>query len=145
MKKVNLYSDGACSGNPGPGGWGAILEFQGKELELSGFEQNTTNNRMELFAVIGGLSALKEPCEVTVYSDSKYTVDSIEKGWLYGWVKKDWHNSQKQPTPNADLWKKLLPLLKLHKVNFVWIKGHDGHPYNERCDRLAVAEYTRKR
>lgn len=145
MKKVNLYSDGACSGNPGPGGWGAILEFQGKELELSGFEKNTTNNRMELSAVIFGLKSLKEPCEVTIYSDSKYTVDAIEKGWLYGWAKKGWINSQKQPTPNKDLWEELLPLLKTHKVNFVWIKGHDGHPYNERCDKLAVAEYTRNR
>lgn len=138
---MNLYADGACSGNPGPGGWGAILTHADRELELSGFEAATTNNRMELTAVIIGLSALKAPCNVTVYSDSKYIVDSIEKGWLKCWVKNGWKNSQKKTPPNDDLWKKLLVLLDTHEVSFVWIKGHDGHPYNERCDRLAVAEY----
>ena len=142
MKKdVVLYTDGACSGNPGPGGWGAILTYKSKELELSGYEAETTNNRMELTAVIEGLSALNEPCNVTVYSDSKYIVDSIEKGWLDNWRQRGWKNSQKETPPNLDLWQRLVVLLDKHKVAFEWIRGHQGHQYNERCDKLAVAQY----
>ncbi|MBE6836777.1 MAG: ribonuclease HI [Ruminococcus sp.] len=141
MKHVYIYTDGACSGNPGAGGWGAILRFGNVEKELSGGEDMTTNNRMELTAVIEGLSALKEPCEVTLTSDSKYVIDSITKGWVYGWKQKGWIKSDKKPALNVDLWEKLLLLLEKHKVEFVWIKGHAGHEENERCDRLAVAYY----
>lgn len=141
MKHVYIYTDGACSGNPGAGGWGAILRFNGVEKELCGGEAMTTNNRMELTAVIEGLSALKEPCEVTLTSDSKYVIDSITKGWVYGWKKKGWIKSDKKPALNVDLWEKLLVLLEKHKVEFLWIKGHAGHPENERCDRLAVNYY----
>ncbi len=139
MKQVNIYTDGACKGNPGPGGWGAILEYKGKRRELSDGASSTTNNRMELSAVIASLSALTEPCEVTLTSDSRYVVDAVEKGWLYGWKKRGWKKSDNTPALNVDLWEKLLPLLSFHKVNFVWIKGHNGHPENERCDELAVA------
>lgn len=138
MKHVDAFSDGACSGNPGPGGWGAILRFGKHEKELSGGESNTTNNRMELTAVISALSALKEPCEVTMTTDSKYICDSVNLGWVYGWKKKNWIKSDKKPALNVDLWEQLLKLLAIHKVTFVWIKGHNGHPENERCDRLAV-------
>jgi ribonuclease HI len=139
MKKVDLYSDGACSGNPGPGGYGTILVYEGVEREFSGGEISTTNNRMELTGAIVGLEALKYPCEVTLYSDSKYLIDSITKGWVYGWQNNGWRKSDKKPALNVDLWERLLPLLELHKVTFVWIRGHNGHEYNERCDRLAVA------
>ena len=138
MKKVFLFSDGACSGNPGPGGYGVILRYKDTEKEFSGGEPETTNNRMELMGVITGLSALKEPCEVLVTTDSKYVVDSITKGWVYSWQKKGWIKSDKKPALNVDLWKKLLPLLEIHKVTFNWVKGHAGHPENERCDTLAV-------
>ncbi len=138
-----LYTDGACSGNPGPGGFCAILVFGEKEKEIVGGSEQTTNNRMELSAVIEGLLALKEPCSVTVVTDSKYVSDAVSKRWLYGWKQKGWKNSAGKPTPNVDLWEKLLPLLKLHDVTFKWIKGHAGHPYNERCDVLAV-EYYKK-
>lgn len=143
MKQVYMFTDGACSGNPGPGGWGTILRFGAIEKELSGGEANTTNNRMELSAVIAGLSALKEPCEVTLTTDSKYVCDSINKGWVYGWQKRGWIKSDKKPALNVDLWEQLLPLLKKHKVTFVWVKGHAGHPENERCDRLAVEQSLR--
>lgn len=138
MKKVFLFSDGACSGNPGPGGYGVILRYKDTEKEFSGGEPETTNNRMELMGVITGLSALKEPCEVLVTTDSKYVVDSITKGWVYSWQKKGWVKSDKKPALNVDLWKQLLPLLEIHKVTFNWVKGHAGHPENERCDTLAV-------
>ena len=138
MKKVFLFSDGACSGNPGPGGYGVILRYKDTEKEFSGGEPETTNNRMELMGVITGLSALKEPCEVLVTTDSKYVVDSITKGWVYSWQKKGWIKSDKKPALNVDLWKQLLPLLEIHKVTFNWVKGHAGHPENERCDALAV-------
>lgn len=141
MKKVNIYTDGACSGNPGPGGWGAILQYGGREKELSGGSADTTNNRMELTAVIEALAALKEPCEVVLCSDSKYVIDAIEKGWLAGWVKRGWKKSNKDPVLNVDLWQRLLPLLEQHTVRFVWVRGHTGHPENERCDALAVAYY----
>lgn len=145
--KVEIFSDGACSGNPGPGGWGTILRFRTKdavhEKELSGGEAHTTNNRMELSAVIAGLRALKTPCDVTLTTDSKYVVDSIQKGWVYSWKKKGWMKSDKKPALNVDLWEELLPLLAMHQVSFVWVKGHAGHPENERCDHLAVAQRTR--
>ena len=140
MKQVYIYTDGACSGNPGPGGWGTVLRFGAIEKELSGGEANTTHNRMELTAVIEGLKALKEPCLVTLTTDSKYVCDSINKGWVYGWQKRGWVKSDKKPALNVDLWEQLLPLLETHKVTFVWVKGHAGHPENERCDRLAVME-----
>ena len=140
MKTVTLYTDGACSGNPGPGGWGAILEFQGVEKELSGGEKSTTNNRMELTAVIAGLSALKEPCIVELYSDSKYVIDGLQKGWAEGWKKRGWIKSDKKPALNPDLWEILLGLCDYHTVNLHWVKGHATNPYNNRCDELAVAE-----
>ena len=139
MKKVNIYTDGACRGNPGKGGWGAVLVYGTIERELSGGEPLTTNNRMELSAVIAALSALKEPCEVTLTTDSQYVVNAIEKGWLANWQKNNWRKSDKSEVLNVDLWKKLLELLDTHKVGFVWVKGHNGHPYNERCDKLATA------
>jgi len=143
VKEVLLYTDGACSGNPGPGGFCAILEYQGRERCLSGGEAVTTNNRMELLAVITGLEALKEPCGVKVVSDSKYVVDAIEKGWLVSWRKKGWRKSDNKPVLNVELWQRLLPLLELHEVRFQWIRGHAGHPYNERCDAEAVRQSQR--
>lgn len=141
MKHIDLFTDGACSGNPGPGGWGAILRYKGIEKEMSGGELMTTNNRMELTAVIEGLSALKEPCEVTLTSDSKYVIDAIQKGWARAWKRNGWRKADKKPALNADLWDKLLALLDFHQVRLVWVRGHQGHPENERCDRLAVAWY----
>ena len=141
MKKILLYTDGACSGNPGPGGWGVVLRYGETERELSGGEEHTTNNRMELTAVIQGLSALKEPCEVVVTSDSKYVVDGIEKGWARSWKRNGWKKADKKPALNSDLWEELLRLVDIHKVKFNWIKGHAGHAENERCDELAVAYY----
>ena len=140
MKTVTIYTDGACSGNPGPGGWGAILEWQGHEKELSSGEAQTTNNRMELTAVLTALSLLKEPCTVELYSDSKYVVDAIDKGWLYGWQKKGWIKADKKPVLNVDLWQQLLPLLARHNVRLHWVKGHAENEKNNRCDQLAVAE-----
>jgi ribonuclease HI len=139
MKKVTIYTDGACSGNPGPGGYGVILEYVGKVKELSAGFANTTNNRMEMMAAIAGLSALTEPCDVTVVSDSRYMVDAIEKGWVKKWEKNDWMRNKRDKALNVDLWKRLLALLKKHRVTFTWIRGHNHHPQNERCDRLAVA------
>ena len=140
MKQVTIYTDGACSGNPGPGGWGAILMYGAHKRELSGGEADTTNNRMELTAVIRALSLLKEPCIVELYSDSKYVVDAIDKGWLYGWQKKDWIKADKKPVLNVDLWQQLLPELKRHDVRLHWVKGHAENEKNNRCDQLAVAE-----
>lgn len=140
--KVTIYTDGACSGNPGPGGWGAILVSNEHEKELCGGEKETTNNRMELTAVISALSALKRPCEVTLYTDSKYVVDAIEKGWAKKWKANNWMRTNKDKALNSDLWQQLLDLLEIHKVSFVWVKGHAGHAYNERCDRLAVNFYN---
>lgn len=142
MKKVEIYTDGACSGNPGPGGWGAVLVYGGHEKELCGGEAETTNNRMELTAVIEALSALREPCEVTLTSDSKYVVDALTLGWAEGWRARGWRKADKSPALNADLWARLLELTHIHRVSCVWVKGHAGHPYNERCDRLAVSYYT---
>jgi ribonuclease HI len=138
MKKVTLYTDGACSGNPGPGGYGAILEYEGKSRELSGGFRDTTNNRMELMGVIEGLSALKEPCEVTVVSDSKYVVDAMRNGWAAKWCANGWRRNKKEKALNPDLWQRLLDLCVKHTVAFTWVNGHAGHPQNERCDRLAV-------
>lgn len=140
MKKVNIYTDGACRGNPGKGGWGAILEYKGIRREMSGGERETTNNRMELTAVIEALSALKEPCEVTLYSDSKYVIDGLSKGWARSWKKNGWKKSDKSPALNPELWDKLLDLTDYHTLEYVWIKGHDGHPENERCDTLATTQ-----
>ena len=139
MKHVDIYTDGACRGNPGKGGWGAVLVYKGVEKELSGGERMTTNNRMELSAVIAALSALREPCEITLTSDSKYVVDAVTKGWAQSWKAKGWKKADKSPALNADLWDKLIALLDYHTVTFVWVKGHAGHPYNERCDALATA------
>jgi ribonuclease HI len=139
MKKVELYTDGACRGNPGRGGWGAILVYGDKEKELSGGEPMTTNNRMELMAAIEGLAALRVPCEVTLTSDSKYLVDAINKGWLESWKKNGWRKADKSAVLNVELWKKIDMLLVVHDVSFVWVHGHTGHPYNERCDALATA------
>lgn len=142
MKLVELFTDGACSGNPGKGGWGAILRYMGHEKEISGGEKETTNNRMELTAVIRGLSMLKEPCSVRLTSDSKYVIDAVTKGWVYSWQRNGWRKADKKPALNVDLWEQLLPLLERHQVEFVWVKGHQGHPENERCDQLAVSYYN---
>ncbi len=141
QKLVEIFTDGACSGNPGPGGWGAILRYGEREKELSGGEVNTTNNRMELTAVIEALSALKEPCRVRLTTDSKYVADGVTKGWAESWRKNGWRKADKKPALNPDLWEKLLNLLEKHEVEIVWVKGHAGHPENERCDALAVAFY----
>jgi len=140
MKEVTIFTDGACSGNPGPGGWAAILTYKGNELELAGGLPQTTNNQMELIAAIEGLRALKEPCIVNLYSDSKYLIDSIQKGWVYNWQKNGWRKADKKPALNRELWEDLLIQLDRHQVRFFWVKGHAGHPENERCDKLAVAE-----
>lgn len=143
MKHLDIFTDGACSGNPGPGGWAAILRYKQTEKELSGSEKETTNNRMELTAVIRALEALKEPCEVTLHTDSKYVCDAINQRWVYSWKAKGWKKSDNKPALNVDLWEQLLPLLKKHDVEFIWLKGHAGHPENERCDKLAVSEYSK--
>ena len=140
MKHVDIFTDGACSGNPGAGGWGAVLRYGSTEKELSGGEAHTTNNRMELTAVISALKALKEPCEVTLTTDSRYIVDSVTKKWVYSWQKKNWIKSDGKTALNVDLWETLLELLDIHQVTWVWVKGHAGHPENERCDALAVAQ-----
>lgn len=145
-KHVVIYTDGACSGNPGPGGWGAILEFGPHRKEMSGYMAGTTNNRMELFAAISALGALKEPCDVTLYSDSQYLVKAFNDHWIDGWKKRGWKNSQGQPVENQDLWFILTAQVKKHQVRFVWVKGHASNPGNNRCDELAtsaIAEYRR--
>ena len=141
MKTVILYTDGACSGNPGPGGWGAILEYQGHRREMSGGEVETTNNRMELTAVIKGLEALNQSCVVELYSDSKYVIDGLEKGWAQGWKKRGWIKSDKKPALNPDLWDRLLELTEKHQMRYHWVKGHADNPNNNRCDELAVAQW----
>lgn len=143
MKQIEIYTDGACSGNPGPGGWGAVLVYNGKEKQLSGSEKETTNNRMELTAVIMSLNALNQPCEVKLTTDSKYVCDAINKSWVYSWKKNGWKKSDKKPALNVDLWEELLSLLEKHEVQFIWVKGHNGHKYNEICDALAVKEYQK--
>lgn len=140
IKTVTIYTDGACSGNPGPGGWGAILQYGELKKELSGGEEHTTNNRMELTGVIAALSALKEPCIVELYSDSKYVIDALQKGWAKGWKAKGWIKSDKKPALNPDLWERLLELCEQHTVHLHWVKGHAENEYNNRCDELAVAQ-----
>ncbi len=140
MKKIEIYTDGACSGNPGPGGWGAILRFNGIEKELSGGEAQTTNNRMELTAVISALECLKEPCEIDLYSDSKYVIDALSLGWARSWRAKGWIKSDKKPALNIDLWERLLKLTEQNEMHYHWVKGHADNAYNNRCDALAVRE-----
>lgn len=139
MKKVDLYTDGACSGNPGAGGYGAILIYRGIEKEISGGEHSTTNNRMEIFAVIAGLRCLKESCDVTIYSDSAYTVNAFNEGWIQGWKTNGWKKADGKPVLNADLWLELLSLMEPHEIRFVKVKGHADNEYNNRCDALARA------
>ena len=139
MKHVDIYTDGACRGNPGRGGWGAILVYGGKEREMSGGEAMTTNNRMELMGAISALEALREPCDVTLTSDSKYLTDAINKGWIESWKKNGWKKADKKPVLNVELWQRLDGLLATHNVRFVWVHGHQGHEYNERCDLLATS------
>ena len=138
-KQVSIFTDGACSGNPGPGGWGAVLRYGKTEKEISGGEVSTTNNRMELTAMIQALLCLKEPCEVTLTTDSRYAADGINLGWARSWRKNGWRKADKKPALNPDLWEQLLNLLDKHTVTIVWVKGHAGHPENERCDKLATA------
>lgn len=140
MKTVTIYTDGACSGNPGPGGWGAILEWNGVEKELSGGENPTTNNRMELLAVISALEKLNQSCIVELYSDSKYVIDALTKGWLASWIKNGWRKADKKAVLNVDLWQRLLPLLEKHEMHYHWVKGHAENEKNNRCDQMAVAE-----
>lgn len=142
MRHVEIFTDGACKGNPGKGGWGALLRYGKAVKELSGYEEMTTNNRMELTAVIQALLALKEPCKVTLITDSQYVVNGIVKGWAKNWRENGWRNAKRQTVANPDLWEELLPMLDIHEVEFVWVKGHAGHPENERCDQLAVAAYN---
>ena len=139
MKAIEIYTDGACSGNPGPGGWGVVLLYQGNKKELAGYQPETTNNRMELFGAIQGLAALREPCEVTLYSDSSYLINAFEKHWLDNWQRNGWKTSSKSPVENQDLWKLLLLHVKNHRVRFVKVKGHSDNAYNNRCDEMAVA------
>ena len=143
MKNVEIYSDGACSKNPGPGGWAFILKYKNNSIEKSAGEKYTTNNRMELLAIINALESLKEPCNAIIYTDSKYVVDSIEKGWAKRWQKNGWMKNKKERALNVDLWEKLLSLTKIHNSKFYWVKGHAGHPENEKCDKLAVSEYKK--
>lgn len=140
MKHIDIYTDGSCRCNPGPGGWGAILVYKGVEKELCGGEADTTNNRMELTAVIKALQALKEPCDITLTSDSKYVLDALTNGWAESWRAKGWKKADKSPALNPDLWETLLTEVKKHNITYVWVKGHAGHPYNERCDEMAQNE-----
>ncbi len=140
MKKVEIFTDGACSGNPGPGGWGAILRYKNTEKEISGGEAHTTNNRMELMAVISALKMLKEPCEVTLYSDSQYVCNALKLGWAKKWQENGWMRNKKERALNPELWEQLLKLYEYHDVTIVWVKGHAGHSENERCDKLAVMQ-----
>ena len=142
---VEAFTDGACSGNPGPGGWGAVLRCGAAERELSGGDPATTNNRMELTAAVEALSALRRTCRVILTSDSQYLTRAVSEGWVYNWKRKNWMKKPGEPVPNADLWQKLLALLDVHTVRFVWVRGHNGHPENERCDRMAVAAIERVR
>ena len=145
LKYVEIFTDGACSGNPGPGGWGAILRYGGREKELSGGEESTTNNKMELTAVIKALSALKEPCKVNLTTDSKYVCDGMTLGWARSWRNNGWRKADKKPAQNVELWEKLLELDDYHEITFNWVRGHNGHKENERCDKLAVAFYQNLR
>ena len=144
MKTVEIYTDGACSGNPGDGGYCAILIYNGVEKIVSGFESDTTNNRMELMAAIKGLEALKEQCNVNLYSDSQYLVDAFNLGWISQWQQNNWKNSNKKLVKNIDLWQKLVNLFNYHKITFIKVKGHEDNEYNNRCDKIAVSEYKDK-
>lgn len=137
MEKVVIYTDGACSGNPGPGGWGALLMYKGNKKEISGGKKDTTNNVMELTAVIEGLKLLKFPCEVDLYSDSAYVVNAFLQGWIYNWIKNNWKTAGKEPVKNKEIWQELYSLTKVHKVNFIKVKGHSDNEFNNRCDELA--------
>ncbi len=143
MKQIEIFTDGACQGNPGPGGWGAILRYKGIEKEISGGEANTTNNRMELTAVIKALQLLKEPCMVNLYSDSQYVCNALKLGWAKKWRSNGWMRNKKEPALNPELWQELLSLYEKHTINVIWVKGHNGHPENERCDKLAVSAAQR--
>ena len=143
MKQVEIFTDGACQGNPGPGGWGAILRYKGYEKEISGGAPLTTNNRMELTAVISALELLKEPCAVNLHSDSKYVCDAINEGWAKKWKSNGWMRNKKEPALNPELWDTLLVLCNKHDVTFIWVKGHAGHPENERCDKLATTQASK--
>lgn len=145
MKDIILYTDGACSGNPGPGGWGCVLEYNGTQKQLSGFEDNTTNNRMELMAVIKGLSALKEPCNVEIFTDSAYVFNAFTQNWIVNWQSNGWVNSSKKQVANIDLWQQLLSLIETHKVHFNKVKGHADNPLNNLCDKLATTEIAKNR
>ncbi|MBT8036932.1 MAG: ribonuclease HI [Verrucomicrobiae bacterium] len=144
MKKISIYTDGSARGNPGPGGYGTLLVYQGQIRELSGGFARTTNNRMEILAALTGIEALKESCEVTVYSDSKYLIDTMNKGWIHGWKKKGWKRGPHKPLKNTDLWQRMHALLDRHTINWQWVKGHNGHPENERCDVLATTAADQK-
>lgn len=137
MEKVIIYTDGACSGNPGPGGWGAILMYKDTKKEISGGEKNTTNNIMELTAALKGLKMLKFPCEVELYSDSAYLVNGFTQGWIYNWNKNNWYTANKEPVKNKEIWKQIYELTKIHKVTFIKVKGHSDNEFNNRCDELA--------
>ena len=139
MKNIEIYTDGACSGNPGPGGWGAVLKYNNFQKQISGAESNTTNNRMEITALIKALELLKEPCKIKVYTDSRYVCDSMTKGWAVSWKKRGWKKSDGKPALNSDLWEKLIDFSQVHTLDFTWIKGHAGHPENELCDKLATS------
>ena len=143
LKYIEIFTDGACSGNPGPGGWGAILRYGEREKEMSGGETNTTNNKMELTAVIRALSALKEPCRVRLTTDSKYVCDGMNLGWARSWRNNGWKMADKKPAQNIELWEELLRLDDIHDITFVWVRGHNGHKENERCDKLAVEFYKK--
>ena len=143
LKTVDIYTDGACSGNPGAGGYCAILLYKGVEKIISGFEQETTNNRMELLAVIKGIKALKEKCNVNIYSDSQYVISAFNDNWIENWQKNNWRNANKKEVKNADLWLELVSLIKMHNVNFIKVKGHADNEYNNRCDKIAVEEYKK--
>ncbi|NLZ71921.1 MAG: ribonuclease HI [Clostridiaceae bacterium] len=145
LAKVDIYTDGACSGNPGPGGWAAILKTGKYEKEISGFEKDTTNNRMELTAALEALKALKKPCQINFYSDSAYLIKAFNEKWLENWQKNNWKNSAKQPVSNSDLWKQFIPLIEKHQIDWFWVKGHADNPYNNRCDELAVQAIERNR
>lgn len=137
MKEITIYTDGACSGNPGPGGWGAVLFYGAHRKEISGGEKHSTNNRMEIQAVIEALNLLKEPCKAKIYSDSAYVVNCFQKGWIHGWLRNGWKNSKKEPVENQDLWKSLWDLMKRHQVEYIKVKGHSDNEWNNRCDELA--------
>ena len=141
MKEVNVYTDGACSGNPGKGGYCAILLYGDNEKVVSGFEDNTTNNRMEILAAIMGLKALKEPCKVNLYSDSQYLISAFNEGWIFSWQQNNWKNSNKKEVKNIDLWKEIIDLTNIHDVTFIKVKGHSDNEYNNRCDKIAVQQY----